>query len=464
MTQSELLHRLFDEGLSEPLEHALFARMATDPELRRQFAEHLKLHSMIQEDVGSITTPAHVTEELFRNLGLTPEPTAVAGTSGQWSTRVRNTAAAGLLLLQRYRTYIATAVVSAAVTALILVATGDRDVREDDASRRGAAPAIIDDDNAATSAVDQRAATNTMRSEAVRSARAASLPAITGSARATIPVAAIVPPARSGEAAWTLDAEAHQPPTPAMASMTRTDALVVHPATLGMAESRSSSMESAAANVLARPVTVMEAPPADAAPLSGIHSFFIPAPRTSLLTNLVVELRKLYGQSFPDVNVQHNSHKVFENMAISTVYKVTEHHAVGVEYGRENFGQEYLRTRQTPTVRLADLSIMDVTPVPREMTVLLTRDNRMLDVVGAVWKLSLPEYGMFGMVYPFMRTFVGATKVGPLGKVRVGLEMFPSNNSMLNVGVEGGMLRYSVENAAYYTSKLNLTFGVAVGF
>jgi hypothetical protein len=223
-------------------------------------------------------------------------------------------------------------------------------------------------------------------------------------------------------------------------------------------------MERTAANVLARPVTVAEAPPAEAAPLSGIHSFFIPAPRTSLLTNLVVELRKLYGQSFPDVNMQHNSHKVFENMAISTVYKVTEHHAVGVEYGRENFGQEYLRTRQTPSIRLADLSIMDVTPVPREMTVALTRDNRMLDVVGAVWKLSLPEYGMFGMVYPFMRTFVGATKVGPLGKVRVGLEMFPSNNSMLNVGIEGGMLRYSVENAAYYTSKVNLTFGVAVGF
>jgi hypothetical protein len=35
---------------------------------------------------------------------------------------------------------------------------------------------------------------------------------------------------------------------------------------------------------------------------------------------------------------------------------------------------------------------------------------------------------------------------------------------MLNIGVEGGMLRYTVDDMSYYTAKLNFTFGVAIGF
>jgi hypothetical protein len=93
-----------------------------------------------------------------------------------------------------------------------------------------------------------------------------------------------------------------------------------------------------------------------------------------------------------------------------------------------------------------------------------TRENRMLDVFGAVWKLSLPDYGVRHFVYPYMRTFVGATRLGPLGKVRLGLEMYPSNFSALNIGIEGGLFRYTVDESAYYTTKVNVIFGVAIGF
>jgi hypothetical protein len=183
--------------------------------------------------------------------------------------------------------------------------------------------------------------------------------------------------------------------------------------------------------------------------------FFRPGPRTNLLSNLVVELRKLYGQSYPTVDLPHNSHTLFENMAISTVYKVTEHHAFGFEYGRENFGREFT-TGSEPVFSTPDGSTQQLIETVRE--------NRMVDVFGAVWKLSLPEYGVFRMVYPYMRTFVGASLLGPISKVRVGLEMYPSNFSMLNVGVEGGLLRYTVDETTYYTSKLNFTVGVAIGF
>jgi len=145
------------------------------------------------------------------------------------------------------------------------------------------------------------------------------------------------------------------------------------------------------------------------------------------------------------------------------VYKVTSRHAFGFEYGREAFGRVY-QDRAPNTTASVDETLVQLFDPPEPMMMREVRENRMLDLFGAVWKLSLPEYGMFGFVYPYMRSFVGATRLGPLGKVRIGLEMYPSNFSMLNVGLEGGVLRSSVAEKACYTSKLNLTFGVAIGF
>ncbi len=150
--------------------------------------------------------------------------------------------------------------------------------------------------------------------------------------------------------------------------------------------------------------------------------FSQPGPSTNILSNLVVELRKYYGTSYPDVDIPHNSHKVFENMAISVVHKATEHHAFGFEYGRENFGREFQREeipQNTPLV--VDQSFEQIYTPPAQWVTGPQRENRMLDVFGAVWKLSLPEYGIFDLVYPYMRTFVVATKLGTLGKVRGGL-------------------------------------------
>ncbi len=193
--------------------------------------------------------------------------------------------------------------------------------------------------------------------------------------------------------------------------------------------------------------------------------FTQPGPRTNLLSNLVFELRKYYGTSYPDIDLPHNSHKVFENMALSVVHKANEHHAFGFEYGRENFGREFQRSETAQAAPLVvDQSVLQIFTPPAQLLNGQQRENRMLDLFGAVWKLSLPEYGIYDVLYPYLRAFVGATKLGPLGKLRAGLEMYPSNFSSLNVGVEGGMLRYTVDDLSYYTTKLNFTFGVAIGF
>ncbi len=458
MPHSELLHRFFDDGLTEPLEDSLFGRIAVDPELRRQFVEHLKLHSMIQEDVASITTPSHVSQQLFVNLGLTPPEVVPAHAGTVWKKRTAAALTAASALLVEYRSYIATAVAAAGITALLFMYTS-RDVAS----------------TSVTTPIGSERTTPTEESRATperSDVSEADAPA-TGTASAEHRDATSDAGVRHGGGGVRVRASGER----AGNSVSNSDSR----ASLISTPSRNFSTHGVENDALPIPMAMLHINDDDNAeipheqdiatipyaPQSGIVKpwhFFSPIPGTSVLSNLVVELRQQYGRSYPEVDLPHNSHKVFENMALNIVYKATDHHAFGFEYGREDFGQVYDRTMLVQQYRVPDPNLVQVGSIPPPSTVSEYRENRMLDVFGAVWKLSLPEYGILGSVYPYMRTFVGATKQGPLGKVRIGLEMYPSNFSMFNVGIEGGMLRYSVEQSAYYSAKLNYSFGVAVGF
>lgn len=426
MLHSELLHRFFDEGLDEPLEDVLFGQMALDPELRREFISHLKFHSIVQEDVAGITTPSHVSRQLFTTLGLTP-PEMLPVTP---VARLRNGAGAAWLRLRTFavahRQHLYTAVLSALVTTMLLL--------------NFTAPRVelLVDELPSADAVAPEISVSI--SDAGETPRETSRPSAPAAPMAT-PMAAI-------------SATAVPPVTQAVLA----DASLPTPMSIPQRDVPTDGEggripEDAGVDIAGLPV--QDAP----------WRFSQPGPRMNILSNMVFELRKIHGTSYPDVDAPHNSFTVFQDMAISAVYKTTEHHAFGFEYGRESFGREFQRSIEEQGTTLdVDPSMAQIYRPPVAWLNGPQRENRMLDVFGAVWQLSLPEYGMFDLVYPYLRSFVGATKLGPLGKVRAGLEMYPSNFSMLNVGVEGGMLRYTVDDQTYYTAKLNFTFGVAIGF
>jgi hypothetical protein len=466
MQHSEILHRFFDEGLEEPLEDVLFGQMALDPELRREFVSHLKLHSIIQEDVAGITTPSHVSRQLFTTLGLNPPEMSPPVTA---AARLRGGAGAALVKLRSlvvaHRQHLYTAVITAvATTALLLNFTAPRVELVDDSANPAAhiAPGIVapSDATPTESAPTDVASTNASPLAAAPLAAAPLAAAPLASAPlASAPLASAPLAAAPLAAAPLASAPLAAAPLAAAPRAAAEDKL---PAPLSLSAPLSGEKRDEPLFAISddASVQISEVPAIDPPWL-----FSQPGPSANLLSNMVVELRKYYGQSFPEVDLPHNSFNVFENMAISVVYKTTEHHAFGFEYGRENFGREFQRSEASqPLLLNTDPSSAQIYRPPSQWVAGPQRENRMLDLFGAVWKLSLPEYGIFDLVYPYLRTFVGATKLGPLGKVRAGLEMYPSNFSMLNIGVEGGMLRYTVDDMSYYTAKLNFTFGVAIGF
>lgn len=71
MTNDYLIHEYLDTGLDEKGEATLFAALASDPLLRREFARQLKLKNVIEEEARRVTPPAALAGNIFGQLGYT---------------------------------------------------------------------------------------------------------------------------------------------------------------------------------------------------------------------------------------------------------------------------------------------------------------------------------------------------------------------------------------------------------
>jgi hypothetical protein len=95
MANAKLIHDYLDgERVPAPEEEALFNSLASDDELRKEFQRQVKLHTIAQRDMNSITPPAAVTDKVFAGLGFAvPSELSTATNAGffagSWSFSCR---------------------------------------------------------------------------------------------------------------------------------------------------------------------------------------------------------------------------------------------------------------------------------------------------------------------------------------------------------------------------------------
>jgi hypothetical protein len=70
MENSKLIHNYLDEGLGEVEQDILFKNLADDQELRHEFNQQMKIHSISKNDMASIQPPMESTEAIFSQLGF----------------------------------------------------------------------------------------------------------------------------------------------------------------------------------------------------------------------------------------------------------------------------------------------------------------------------------------------------------------------------------------------------------
>jgi hypothetical protein len=475
MSYTEMIHAYFDEGLDGYLEDVLFEKLAQSPDLRREFTEHLRLHLMILQDMSSSTPPVDITRSLFTALEMIPPAVGIASPAAPMARRARPaapsrrlvrgshaltsaaTALAVLLLVWMIRPFEVTRVEYVAAAPVPPGA-----VRTPSFSEAVPPPATaraVHEDRT-TPAGDAREVHATRGNNAtIESSPGSSNPSI--AEHASLPAPVDQPGTVGGHVDGIPVAELRS-------SSGAIDSITAPPTTHGIASAPSAPI----ADVPDLPVAIVpgvdqqlyrEALGANAMSRLPYFSGKDLSDMRGVFSHVILEMRIINGRSSPQVDLPYSAANMFKDLAFGIAYKIDDKNAIGLEYGRETFGQEYTSYESVNNdpliVRQANSSSFDAPWLPKTYI-----RNMLLDWVGASWKVSFRQFELWSFIYPYMRTFVGATKQGPLGKMRLGFEIAPTRYTMFNLGVEGTFLRYQVDQVSNRTTKLGVTLGITAGF
>ncbi len=156
--------------------------------------------------------------------------------------------------------------------------------------------------------------------------------------------------------------------------------------------------------------------------------------------SILVQVRGFASSSLNDVNVV-NKGLWYQDIALAGLRELSPNHAIGLEFGWESFAQSFegtsngqiIRYEQRPTTFWA----------------------------GGLYRYTFDHIGSSAFS-PFIQAFGGGTQYGPLGRGTVGMQYSPSGPLSFVVGVEGTMLGYKFQDTWFTSSKVGLTYGMAV--
>lgn len=129
-------------------------------------------------------------------------------------------------------------------------------------------------------------------------------------------------------------------------------------------------------------------------------------------------------------------------ISLSLLYRLDNHHKLGIEVGRQRTpqvfrgveGNQVVRYEQTPTL------------------------NR----YGLLYQYSSND--ILKGVRPVLQGMAGFTETGPVGNALLGAEYAPDSRISLMAGVQGSLSLYRFQENWYSSPRLDFTYGVAVKF
>jgi hypothetical protein len=155
-------------------------------------------------------------------------------------------------------------------------------------------------------------------------------------------------------------------------------------------------------------------------------------------------LRSFSSQSAIKTNVPSNANPWFNNMALSLAYNLNKYHSFGVEVGQEPFAQKFQKTE------------FDLTSTYEQ--------NPLLFWYGGYYRFSYPDFIFNEKLFPFAQIFGGATSIGPLIKSQIGFQFKPDKRVTFVLGGEFSRLIYSLQNNVYNSDKFGITYGISIQY
>ncbi len=156
------------------------------------------------------------------------------------------------------------------------------------------------------------------------------------------------------------------------------------------------------------------------------------------------DLRMFFMRSYPSIDLAGLITPPVNNIALRYTRRVGGGHSLGVELGQETLLQEYTNTTSSSVEHI--------------------RQNYL-----ALWMACTYDYTFdsiredYGLT-PFAQLSAGATILGPMGRIALGMRASISSSCMFNLALEGSSFFYKQNSDRFSTQKLGLSTGFSIGF
>ncbi|PKL84894.1 MAG: hypothetical protein CVV22_10545 [Ignavibacteriae bacterium HGW-Ignavibacteriae-1] len=162
------------------------------------------------------------------------------------------------------------------------------------------------------------------------------------------------------------------------------------------------------------------------------------------LSNVSLSFKKFGAYSFPNFDLAASNEPIMNNFSIGANYKVGKNHSVGFAVGQENFMMQF--DQQEGEI------IYDY------------KQSYNSTWYAGTYKYVFAEIGNSGVI-PEFNLLMGASNVGPLGKLGGGIGYMISDNFVVNVGLDYSAMFYPSrgdwKNGKWFmTQKLGYSIGI----
>lgn len=385
---SEWLSAYLDGELEPALEGPLFTALATHADLRQEMRELLALRRAARNDLVALVPPLSTTAAIFQSLGI-----------GMG-------ASIGASLLRRLWLPFAGALAGGALTwlAMTFLATPPP------------SPPLAPQQTAARMPSPE----TTVVERVVYRTRTVYLPGTASTARAE--ESAPAPPEHVA--------------TPSMATTPAIQPLQ-HQQKLALLD------DVQPFRFTATPYTIRRSEqPRASSDVAIVHSPQLPSlPTQEHYPQFRLLLRGLATTSLVTVPQQPDRSSVLSTSAIGLLYTLSEHHAVGIEIGREPFAMQFYGYQEDTRLRYEAYPSL-------------------------LWGVASYQYRtQLGLQWePFAQLGVGATEFGLLGRATAGVVYRPAPSVSVMLGLEGAVMRYLYQSTPYLTPNVGITYGIMFRF
>lgn len=145
------------------------------------------------------------------------------------------------------------------------------------------------------------------------------------------------------------------------------------------------------------------------------------------------------ARSYPSPEITPLTDPPLNNIAFSVQYNISSEHSISLEAGQESFRQEFYRLEGNDS---------------------LAYKQHLLDGWGAIgYRYSPDELALSTSIRPFAKLSLGATSVGALTRVGIGISADLTPQLSCQIQAEGTGLWYSVDGVLFSTRQVGLSYG-----